>query len=268
MVVALVVVFTLVASARRWARAWPVLVGLTLMLLTFGASYVYPVLIEPLFNDFTSLPRGPLREEVLALADSEGVDLADVLVADASRRTTSLNAYVSGFGSTRRVVLYDNLVSGVPQEQTLSVVAHELAHARHSDVLAGSALGAAGVLVGVGLIGLVLPGVDSRGTKRAGVADPAGVPMILALVAIAGLVTAPVQNTISRAFETRADGDALTATQDGETMEALQRELALRSLADPTPPAWLQWWFGSHPTTLERIGLAREFEASPAGVRR
>ncbi len=80
----------------------------------------------------------------------------DVLVADASRRTTTLNAYVSGFGGTRRVVLYDNLVNDVPQDQALSVVAHELAHARYDDVLVGSLLGAAGAVFGVGLLGLLV----------------------------------------------------------------------------------------------------------------
>jgi len=102
------------------------------------------VLVEPLFNSFESLPGGELRTAVLALADEEEVPVEDVLVADASRRTTTLNAYVSGFGGTRRIVLYDNLVEDLPQEQALSVVAHELAHARHSDVVVGSVLGVAG----------------------------------------------------------------------------------------------------------------------------
>ena len=118
-------------------------------------SFGYPILVEPLFNSFESLPDGDLRTQVLALADEEDVPVQDVLVADASRRTTTLNAYVSGFGSTRRIVLYDNLVDDLPEDQALSVVAHELAHARHRDVLVGSALGAAGVLAGIGALGLL-----------------------------------------------------------------------------------------------------------------
>ena len=84
-------------------------------------------MVEPLFNWFTPLADGPLRTQILELADEEGVEVDDVLVADASRRTTTLNAYVSGFGSTRRVVVYDNLVDDLPEDQALSVVAHELA---------------------------------------------------------------------------------------------------------------------------------------------
>ncbi len=80
---------------------------------------------------------------------------------------------------------------------------------------------------------------------------------MLALVAVGALLASPVQNTISRAIEARADRSALEATRDPDTFIAMQRQLALRSLSDPTPPAWSQFWFGSHPTTLQRIGLAR-----------
>jgi STE24 endopeptidase len=255
--ITLLAAVVVIGAARRWRSAWPAIAGTGLMALTMAASFVYPVVIEPLFNNFEPLPDGPLRTAVLSLAATEDVPLEDVLVADASRRTTSLNAYVSGYGSTRRVVLYDNLVSDVPQDQTLSVVAHELAHARHNDVLVGSALGALGMLCGVGLLGVLLPSRSPANGARAPAREPSVVPLLLALVAIAGLATAPIQNTISRRFETRADLDALAATQDRSTLESLQRTLATRSLADPTPPRLTQWWFGTHPTVLERIALAR-----------
>ena len=81
--------------------------------------------------------------------------------------------------------------------------------------------------------------------------------LVLALLAVGTLLSSPIQNGISRRIETRADVDALETTQDPESFTALQRALALRSLADPTPPAWSQWWFGSHPTALERVAIAR-----------
>lgn len=246
------VLLVLVGCARRWPRRWPAVAGGVLAAFVVVGSLVYPVVVEPLFNSFTPLPDGPLRTRILQLADQEGVEVEDVLVADASRRTTTLNAYVSGFGSTRRVVVYDNLVDGLDQDETLSVVGHELAHAKHQDVLVGTALGAAGTLLGVGLLGLLLP--TSRG---GGVADPRTVPRVLALVAVAGLLAAPVQNGISRRIETRADVDALEVTRDPEAFISLQQQLARRAATDLTPPAWSQWWFGSHPTTLERIADAR-----------
>ena len=254
----------LMACARRWPRRWPAVAGGLLAVLVLLGSFVYPVLVEPLFNHFTSLPAGPLRDGVLDLADKEGVAIDDVLVADASRRTTTLNAYVSGFGGTRRVVLYDNLVDDVPEREALSVVAHELGHAKYDDVLTGSLLGAAGALVGVGLLGVVVE--RRRGTGR-GIGDPAAVPLLLALLAVGSVLALPVQNTISRQIETRADVTALRTTKDAGAFVDLQRQLAISSLQDPAPASWSQFWFGSHPTALQRIALARRYAPSVvAGV--
>jgi STE24 endopeptidase len=188
------------------------------------------------------------------VSDDEGVHLDDVLVADASRRTTTLNAYVSGYGSTRRVVLYDNVVNDLPRRQILSIVAHELGHARHDDVLVGSVLGALGTVCGIGLLGLVLPVVRrEEGALR----DPAVVPLVAALVAIGTLLSSPLNNGLSRLVETRADVDSLQTTHDPQAFVTMQKQLALHSLSDQ-PPAWSQFWFGSHPTTLERIAIAEQ----------
>jgi STE24 endopeptidase len=253
-VVTSLALLVLIGCARRWPRAWPAVTGALLGGLVLLGSFVYPVLVEPLFNDFEPLPEGELRSEIFRLADQEGVQIDDVLVADASRRTTTLNAYVSGFGSTRRVVVYDTLIEALPQDQALSVIAHELAHAKHRDVVTGSVLGAAGAVLGVGVLGLALGALSRR--RLPGPGDPAVVPVVLALAAVALVLTAPVQNGISRQIETRADVDALRTTHDEAAFMGLQRRLALRSLNDPTPPAWSQFWFGSHPPTLKRIALA------------
>lgn len=247
-------VLVLVGCARRWRRAWPAVAGPVLGLLLLAGSFAYPLLIEPLFNNFEPLPDGELRTQILQVAAEEGVRVDDVLVADASRRTTTLNAYVSGFGGTRRVVVYDNLVEDLPRAQALSVVAHELAHARHDDVLTGSLLGATGTLFATGLLGLLVGGSGRTGGRRS-IADPRVVPLVLALAALGMLAAAPVQNTISRQIETRADVDALEATGDGDAFARMQQRLAEKSLADPTPPAWSQLMFGSHPTVLQRLAL-------------
>jgi STE24 endopeptidase len=243
--------------ARKAPRTWPVWAAGSAAALAMLGSFVYPAVVEPLFNNFTSMPAGPLRTEIFDLARTEHVHIDDVLVADASRRTTTLNAYVSGFGSTRRVVVYDTVLSSLSRPEIASIVAHELGHAKHRDVLTGTVLGAAGSVLGVGLLGLLF--ADERLLRRAGVrsaADPRAVPLLLALVAVGAFVASPVQNTISRAVEARADLTALETTGDSVTFIAMQRQLALRAQADPTPPRLSQFWFGSHPTVLQRIGMA------------
>ncbi|MGY2874558.1 STE24 endopeptidase [Marmoricola sp. URHA0025 HA25] len=257
-----VALLVVVGLARLAPRTWPLWGALAAASLAMVGSFVYPVLVEPLFNHFTPMKAGPLRSDILALAAREHVHLDDVLVADASRRTTTLNAYVSGFGSTRRLVVYDTLLSGLPRGQVEAVVAHELGHAKHDDVLTGTVLGALGAAFSVGLLGVV---ITRRAVLRradvAGLADPRVVPLLLALSVVGSLLASPVQNTISRAIEARADRTSLEATGDPRTFIEMQKQLALRSLSDPTPPAWSQFWFGSHPTALQRVGMARSVAA-------
>lgn len=244
------------ALTRMLPRAWPAAAGGLAAASTMLLTFVWPVLVEPLFNDFVPLPDGSLRSAVLAAAAEQGVDVEEVLVADASRRTTTLNAYVSGYGDTRRVVLYDTLVSGVPEDRVLAVAAHELAHARYDDPLVGTAVAAAGSAAGVGLLAVVLTaGRVRRGWGEPG--SPAGVALVLALGLWGSVLAAPLSSGASRLVETRADVTALRTTGDADAFAALQRDLSLRSRSDPTPPAWAQWWFGTHPTALERIALAR-----------
>ena len=124
-----------------WAAVAAGAAGLTVLL-----SFVFPVLVEPMFNKFTPMPDGPLRDRAdRRCADRDGVPVRDVLVADASRRTTALNAYVSGLGPTRRIVVYDTLLREAPAGRGRgSVVAHELGHAKDRDVLTGTAARGAG----------------------------------------------------------------------------------------------------------------------------
>ena len=159
-----ILVWVIVGAARRSPRYWFAWAGAAAMVVTVVGSALYPVLVEPLFNKFTPMPDGPLRSAILRLADREGVHVDEVLVADASRRTTTLNAYVSGLGGTRRVVVYDTLLAKAPPAEVKVVVAHELAHAKNHDVLLGTGLGALGSVGGVALLALLL---DSRSLRDA-----------------------------------------------------------------------------------------------------
>ena len=250
----------LVALARRAPRTWWAWAAGGAAALVVAGSFLYPVLIEPAFNSFRSLPAGDLRTDVLELAEESGTPVEDVLVADASRRTTALNAYVSGFGSTRRVVLYDTLLEEVPDDEIESIVAHELGHVGTDDVLTGTLMGALGAAGAVALLGWLLscaPLLRRAGAESAG--DPRVVPLVLLLTAVGTLVATPVQNLVSRHVEARADLHALDLTGDAAAFIEMQRRLAETNVSDPSPPAPWQWFFGSHPTAAQRIALAEDW---------
>jgi STE24 endopeptidase len=255
--VALLGFFGLARVAPRWWWAWAAL-GAAVLVVLF--SFVFPVLVEPVFHKFTPMPDGPLRDELIALAARDRVPVRDVLVADASRRTTAVNAYVSGFGPTRRVVVYDTLLRDAPPAEVVAVVAHELGHARDNDVVTGTVLGAlgtAGVVCAIYLLGgwgwlLTRAGVTSIG-------EPGAVALLVALAALAGLFAAPAQNLISRRIEARADRHALLLTDDAATIVRMDQRLALANLADVDPNRFEYLMFASHPSPVERIAAARAF---------
>ena len=256
-VVGSLLVLLLVACARRWPRRWYLPLSAGVLAATYALSMAYPLVVEPLFNKFTPLPDGELRTRLVAMADEQGVDVGEVLVADASRRTTTLNAYVSGIGETKRLVLYDTLVAAAEPDEVLTVAAHEVAHAARRDVLLGTTLGGIGGVAGIAALALFLDGRRGRRSER-GFNGGESVWPVLATVAVATVMVSPVENTISRAVETRADVDSLRTTGDAEGFRDLHVRLAQRSLADPAPPAWRQVWWGSHPTVLQRLALAGE----------
>jgi STE24 endopeptidase len=249
--------FALVRVAPSTWWAWAAVGAAALVVLL---SFVLPVLIEPVFNRFTPMADSPLRTDLFSLAAADGVPIRDVLVADASRRTNAVNAYVSGFGATRRVVVYDMLLDRATQAEVRSVVAHELGHAKDKDVLTGTATGALGV--GVGVIAVYLLGGWTALIHNAGADDignPRALALLIAIGAVAGMLSSPLQNLLSRRIETRADTHALRLTGDPTTFGAMQARLAAVNLANVDPNRFEYVMFASHPTTVQRIAAGHVF---------
>jgi STE24 endopeptidase len=253
----LLAVLGLVRLAPRTWWAWAAVSTAALVII---GSFVYPLLVEPVFNKFSSLPAGQLRTDLLTMADRDNVPVRDVLVADASRRTTSLNAYVSGFGSTRRIVVYDTLLQKATPAEVELIVAHELGHAKRQDVLHGTLLGALGSAAGVCVLALLLswsPLLRRAGATAPG--DPRVIPLVLFLAAAGALLLAPATNLISRRIEARADVHSLDVTRDVPTFITSEQRLARTNLSDLDPNPFLYVMFSSHPTSPQRIALAREW---------
>ena len=242
---------------RRFRRNWWAPAAAVIVAFGVITIWLWPIVIDPIFNDFEPLRPGPVRQDVLELAREAGVDVGEVYRVDASRRTTAANAYVGGLGHTKRVVLYDNLISGFPRDEVRLVVAHELGHQKHNDLPHG-------------LLWLAL--VTPAGTylaqrlaetfaRRYGLADPdvKPGPIVLPAVALAitlvSLLLGSASNVLSRQVEARADAFALDLTQDPAAFVQFERRIALRNIIDPDPPGLTQLLFGTHPTTIERIGM-------------
>ena len=230
---------------RWWLAAAPALVGIAALFIL-----AQPLVVQPLFNRFEPLRDRPLAARIESIASRMGVNVDDVLVADASRRTTTANAYVAGIGPTRRVVLYDTLLDGRFSEgEILAVSAHELAHVERRHLWKGIAWFALFAVPGVWLLAKI---TDRLG----GLAQPRLVPLGLAFVFAYMLLTQPLQNAVSRRYEAEADWLGIQATHDPAAFVGLERRFVTTSLADPDPPPWVTIWLGTHPTPMERIAMA------------
>ncbi|MBI4260025.1 MAG: M48 family metalloprotease [Actinobacteria bacterium] len=248
----------LVELASALPEAWPLVAVPAAALLAVLLSFVGPVVLEPLFNRFGPLDDPDLAEDLRRLSERAGVPVREVLVADASRRTTKHNAYVSGLGRTRRVVVFDNLLRGSGGRDVRLVVAHELGHRRERHVAVGTALSAGGAVVGVVVLWALLRWdalLEAAGAAGAG--DPRVVPFVMLLSAVGGLLALPAGNAISRRLERTADRSALELTGDPEGFAEMMRRLALANLSDLAPPRPAYLMLFSHPTPAERIAAAR-----------
>jgi STE24 endopeptidase len=249
-----------IATARVFPSWWPLVAAAGATVLVFVLSFLAPVVLEPVFNRFSPLRDEGLARELRELAERAGVPVRDVLVADASRRTRKHNAYVSGLGKTRRVVLWDTLLERGEPGETRLVVAHELGHRRFRHVAIWTVItmvGTAAFVVGLwallqwdGLLAAI--GADSPG-------DPRVIPFVLLAGALAELVVQPFALALSRRWERDADRFSLDLTRDADAYEQTHRNLALSNLGDLAPPKAAYLFFFSHPTTPDRLAAGREW---------
>ena len=241
---------TMVLITRRYPSTWWLPAAAASVLVGGVFAALAPVLLDPVFNSFTPLPEGETRSDVLALANAAGVEVGEVFSVDASRRTTAANAYVTGLGPTKRVVLYDTLLDRYSRDEVRVVVAHELAHVRNRDVPRSVLYGA-----------LIAPALaftvqqlswrlsDERGTAGA----------LPALALATAVISAPiglVGNRLSRALELRADAFSLELSGSPNAFVSFERTIALQNVADLDPPRWVRTLISTHPPAAERIAAA------------
>jgi STE24 endopeptidase len=251
------------AIARAAPGSWALIAGAGGVALVFVLSFLLPVVIEPIFNRFRPLEEGELRGRLMELAGEAGVRVQDVLVSDASRRTTADNAYVSGFGRTRRIVLWDTTIEHCDTAEIASVAAHELGHAKRQDVVTGTALGALGTIVSVAVLAWALGREPLRSAANvAGAQDPRAIGLVLAVATVLGMVGGPLFNAYSRRIERRADQFSLDVTRDPAAMVATWRRLGVRNIADLEPHPLGVLLFATHPPIPARLAHARDWAAA------
>ncbi|HEU4428679.1 MAG TPA: M48 family metallopeptidase [Myxococcota bacterium] len=247
---------------RRLPRTWWLATGALVVPFGFLIAFVQPIWIDPLTDDFGAMRDPQLEQRVLALADQAGIEGARVFEVAKSEDTNAVNAYVTGFGATKRIVLWDTLLQKLSPEETLVVMGHEMGHY----VLRHVAL-AIGVFAGILTLALAVIDRAARALRRRsgprlglrGLADPAALPLVLMLAGVVGLFFLPLALAFSRHQEHEADRFALELTRDNRACALAFVALQTENLGYPRPDAWVKWMRGSHPALGERVDFCNAY---------
>jgi STE24 endopeptidase len=293
-----VVLTGLYSLIRVFPRRWWLFGALGSVLLGFCWALILPVVINPLFNTFTPLRDRHLKARVMALAERAGVPVKEVLVMDASRHGKHTNAYFTGFGPTRRIVLYDTLLKPthtlspeeaagvvalagggpwplaratppaavIPAHRTAAIdevetiLAHEIGHWQHDHIIKGILLAGLGAFVGLYLAARILRWAVGRAPfALRSPADPAGVPLLFLLSVLGSWVVAPMESAVSRSFERQADAVSLDLSRQPAAFIGAEKRLARDNISNVAPTPFSVWLFASHPPVVERIRMAEEW---------
>jgi len=253
----LMVVFSLMDKSGPYWWLWAFLF---ISGFQFVMIIVYPVLIAPWFNKFEPLKEGEFRDRILALAEKVGFKTRGIFSMDGSKRSGHSNAYFTGIGKAKRIVLFDTLLEQMTIEQGLAVLAHEMGHSKMKHIRRMLVVQMVFLLIGLYLLSLLL---EYRPLYTAFGLDSSSHAALVLFSLISGPATFylnPLMNRLSRKHEYEADRFAALTLGDGKAMEEALINLTVKNLSNLTPHPWYSAYHYSHPTTAERIHALRNVQ--------
>lgn len=254
-------VVAIYAVIRRFSRNWWMLAtGVVLFFVMLGAL-IAPVYIAPLFNKYTELPAGPVRDRIVAMAKSRDVPAEHIYLFDASKQTKRISANVSGLGPTIRISLNDNLLNRTTLPETAAVMGHEMGHYVLGHVWRGILVMSLLAALVFFAISRAAPALIARYGERWGVrdlADPASMPVFGMLLAIAGLLVTPVTNTLVRVNESDADAFGLDVAKEPDGFALTAMKLSEYRKIEPGPIE--EMLFYDHPSGATRVRMSMQWK--------
>ena len=256
------------AIMARSPRRWWLYTGLPFSAFSAFSATVAPVVIDPLFNDFGPMRDQQVEAKIRALAERAGIQGSRIYEVDKSRDTTTVNAYVTGLGGTKRIVLWDTIIAKLDPAELLVVMGHEMGHYVLNHVALGISLGSLATLFGLFVVQHLARGLIARHAGRFGfdrIDQVAAIPLLLVLVEIIMLATSPVTNAASRWMEHEADRFALELTRDNHAAATGFAKLQRDNLAVPFPDPFTRIYRSSHPSIGARIRFCNTYRPWESG---
>ncbi len=263
-IVASLVVLTIIYAVIRAAKeSWWLWGTLVVLVFSMIGAMIFPVFIAPIFNDYTPLKDGPLKREILSVARANEIPATDVYEFNASKQTKRISANVSGFAGTTRISLNDNLMNrSKDSREIIAVLGHEMGHYALGHVYTGLTWMGLVFFVGFAFVNYgfrFLTGLFGGNWDVRTVDDPAGLPVLMALLSFYFLLATPVTNTITRTFESQADLFGVNAVRQPDAFAQATLQLSEYRKLEPTP--WEEFVFYDHPSGRTRIHMMMQWKA-------
>jgi STE24 endopeptidase len=232
-------------------KHWWIAAAAIFIIFIVAAIFIFPVLIDPLFYKFSTLDNKNLESRIIEMAEDAGIKIESILVADASRKTNRINAYFTGIGSTKRIVIYDNLINKNTEDEVLSVIAHEMGHWKYRHIFISIIIGSAGMALLLFILRIMQVNLQAAPCIKL-------VALMFFFFTLISYITMPLQNCISRQFEKQADKTAIELTGSPEVSISIFKKLAYANLSNVSLHQILKYIIYSHPPIIERIKSAEK----------
>ena len=239
------------ARERWWFYVWLLTIPITLFF-----AYIQPVIIEPLFNDFSSIENKELEQKILALAEEADIPADRVYEVKMADQTNAMNAYVSGIGKNTQIVLWDTTLANLSEEEILFIMAHEMGHYAHKDIYKDLTIDFVISFFIYWLIAKLMKYIIHKNGPVLNIKRMEGIhslPLYLLLSSILFFAVSPLYTAISRHQEIKADNYAIELVEDEGAGISTFQALAKSNLNEANPPLIVKWFRYSHPPLVDRI---------------
>lgn len=253
---------------RKSPRRWWLYTSILVIPFIFLAALVTPIWINPLFNNFGEMKNKQLEAKILALAERAGIEGSRVYEVDKSADTNAVNAYVTGFMNTKRIVLWDTILQKLDERELLFVMGHEMGHYVLGHVWKGILFAAFLILITLFLAYKTSNLLIKRYGLRWGfseLSDPAAFPLILLIISVFSLLVSPLTLAYSRYAEHEADRFAIEITRDNQAGATAFVKLQTENLSNPRPGAIVKFLRASHPPIGERVDFCNSYKPWETG---
>jgi STE24 endopeptidase len=241
----------------RNTKRYMIYIPAAFFILSLSISLLYPRVITPLFYKTSGITDEALGEKIDSLLNKAGLRTKNIFILNKSEYEVSANAYLVGTGTERKIYLYDTLLKKFSHDEILSILAHEISHYREEHMLIGILLGTLSMLLVIPLFNIFSKFLFGRDIKE--MTDSANHPSLVICLIMIIFLSNPFENAVSRFMERRADKYSLELTGKPEVFITMKVQLARVNRSYLLPHPVYSWFYGSHPTIIERIKMAEDF---------